>query len=84
MKRIDRIFAVAYFAFWTSRLLAANAYAYIDPTTTAMITQIVAGVFISLGFAFGIFRRRIIMFFKNLYVKMLQKKLRKGTGKNGK
>jgi len=44
-------------------LLTSKASAYIDPATTAMLTQIIAGVFITLGVVFGVFRRKIIMFF---------------------
>jgi len=51
--------------------------AYIDPTTTAMLTQIIAGIFISLGLALGIFRQKLIMFFRNLKIKIIQKKIEK-------
>ena len=51
--------------------------AYIDPATGAMVTQIVAGVLITLGVAFGVFRTKIILFFKNMKVKSMQKKLSK-------
>lgn len=56
-------------------------FAYIDPATTAMVTQIVAGVFISLGVAFGVFRRKIIIFFKNLHVKREKRKIERRAGK---
>ena len=57
------------------------AYAYIDPATTAMLTQIVAGILISLGVAFGIFRHKIIFFFKNMRVNYLQRKIEKQNRK---
>ena len=70
-----RVLATVYFAACLNACIVAPLQAYIDPATTAMITQIVAGVFISAGVAFGIFRRKIIFFFKNLSVKNLQRKI---------
>ena len=46
---------------------------YIDPASTALIWQILAGIFISLGVVFGIFWRKITTFFKSLWVKMFRK-----------
>ena len=57
------------------------AYAYIDPSTTAMLTQIVAGIFISLCVALGIYRQKVILFFKNLSVKHVQWKIEKQNRK---
>jgi len=74
-KILQRALAMSYFAACFSVCFVAPLQAYIDPATTAMITQIVAGVFISAGVAFGIFRRKIIFFFKNLGVKNLQRKI---------
>lgn len=64
-------------------LFEKSASAYIDPATTAMLTQIFAGIFITLGVVFGIFRRKIIMFFKNLSVKMTKRKIEKQASKQG-
>jgi len=58
-------------------LLTTTASAYIDPATTAMLTQIIAGIFITLGVVFGVFRRKIILFFKNMSVKRTQRKIEK-------
>ena len=77
MKKISNVLTLAYFSFWLGIFSTLDAHAYIDPTTTAMLTQIVAGIFISLGLVLGIFRRKIMMFFKNLKVKALQKKIAK-------
>ena len=55
--------------------------AYIDPATTAMLTQIIAGVFITLGVVFGVFRRKIILFFKNMSVNRTKKKIEKQARK---
>ena len=58
-------------------LLTTPASAYIDPATTAMLTQIIAGVFITLGVVFGVFRRKIILFFKNMSVNRTKRKIEK-------
>ncbi len=52
----------------------ANTLSYIDPASTALIWQILAGIFISLGVVFGVFWRRITTFFKSLWVKLFRKK----------
>jgi hypothetical protein len=57
------------------------ASAYIDPATTAMLTQIIAGVFITLGVVFGVFRRKIILFFKNKSVNRTKRKIEKQAQK---
>jgi len=58
-----------------------SASAYIDPATTAMLTQVIAGVFITLGVVIGVFRRKIIMFFKNISVNRTKKKIEKEAAK---
>jgi len=63
-------------------LLTTPASAYIDPATTAMLTQIIAGVFITLGVVFGVFRRKIIIFFKNMSVNREKRKIEKQAAKN--
>ena len=82
MKKVYKLLGFAYFLFFTMMLLSTTALAYIDPATTAMLTQIVAGLFITLGVAFGIFRRKIFMFFKNISVKRTQRKIEKEARKN--
>ena len=67
--------AIAYFTFFVQLATSTTLHAYIDPATTSMVVQIVAGVLISLGFAIGLFRRKIAMFFKNLKVKTEAKKI---------
>jgi len=78
---IMQVFGTAYFLYFFSILLTTTAYAYIDPATTAMLAQIVAGVFITLGVVFGVFRRKIIMVFKNLSVKRTKRKIEKQSNK---
>ena len=76
MRRIKKACYTAYLTLFVMVLCTTTVSAtYIDPATTAMLTQIVAGVFITLGVTFGIFRRKIIMFFKNLSVKRTQKRI---------
>ena len=70
-----RLFATSYFIFWLGIYFTVPARAYIDPATTAMLTQIVAGIFISAGVLFGVFRRKVILFFKNISIKRLQRKI---------
>ena len=65
-------------------LLTTTASAYIDPATTAMLTQIIAGVFITLGVVFGVFRRKIIFFFKNMSVNRTKRKIEKEAEKQNK
>ena len=62
-------------------LLTTIASAYIDPATTAMLTQIIAGAFITLGVVFGVFRRKIIMYFKNLSINRTKRKIEKEAEK---
>ena len=77
-RRIGRILGTAYFSFFFSTYLTIPAYAnYIDPATTAMLVQIFAGIFITLGVMFGVFRRKIILCFKNLSIKYMQRKIEK-------
>ena len=54
---------------------------YIDPATSSYIIQIIAGAVISLGVLFGIFRTRVILFFRDLRVKILEKRIAKEAAK---
>ena len=80
-KRLWKIPATIYFAFFITVLCTVTASAYIDPATTAMLTQIIAGIAITLGVTFGIFRRKIFMFFKNLSVKRTANKIQRDNEK---
>jgi uncharacterized membrane protein len=64
-----------------SLLLTTTVSAYIDPATTAMLTQIIAGVFITLGVVFGVFRRKIVLFFKNKSVNRAARKIERQSKK---
>jgi hypothetical protein len=77
MERVYKSLRLLYFAGLVSVLLRTSASAYLDPSTTAMITQIAAGALISLGIVVGIFRQKIILFFKNMKVKRIQRKIEK-------
>ena len=78
---IYRLIGTFYFLFFISMFLTIPVSAYIDPATTAMLTQIIAGVFITLGVVFGVFRRKIILFFKNKSVNRLKRKIEKQAEK---
>ena len=78
----NKVLTTAYFFIFICMYLTATASAYIDPATTAMLTQIIAGVFITLGVVFGVFRRKIIMFFKNMSVNRTKRKLEKQSKKD--
>jgi len=80
VKNLWRMLSVAYIVFLLN-MYAIPAYAYIDPATTAMITQVVAGIVISTGVALGVFRQKIILFFKNLSVKWTQRKIERQNEK---
>ena len=56
-----------------------NLFGYIDPASTALIWQILAGIFISLGVVLGVFWRKVTTFFKSVWVKLFRKK----KGKDG-
>ena len=70
-----KIGAFMYFFTVITLLLTTTASAYIDPATTAMLTQIIAGVFITLGVVLGVFRRKILLFFKNMSVNLTRRKI---------
>ena len=54
-----------------------NTLLYIDPASTALIWQILAGIFISLGVVLGVFWRKITTFFKSVWVKVFHKNKKK-------
>ena len=78
-KSLFRFLCIIYFTFWFSLYLSVPALAYVDPATTAMITQLVAGLFISAGVLFGVFRRKIVLFFRNISVKRAKRKIEKSS-----
>ena len=80
-KIMRRLLVTLYFIFWFNIYFTTTASAYIDPATTAMVTQIVAGIFISAGVLFGVFRRKVILFFKNISVKRKQRKIERANGR---
>jgi hypothetical protein len=60
---------------WMSAAITVRHY--IDPATTAMVTQIVAGIVISVGVAVGLFWRKIVLLFQNMRIKRTQKQIEK-------
>jgi len=75
----DKLVTFALTFIGVTMLLTTTASAYIDPATTAILTQIIAGVFITLGVVFGVFRRKIMLFFKNQSVNRAKCKIEKQT-----
>ena len=61
-----------------------NLLNYIDPASTALIWQILAGVFITLGVVFGIWWTKIKTFFKGAWVKIFGKKKKAVEGEEQK
>ncbi len=57
--------------------LMRTAWAYIDPGTTSYMIQIIAGVVITIGVSIGVFWKRIRLFFRNMKLKMLERKLQR-------
>ena len=84
VKALFQVFGTLYFLLFICMYLTIPASAYIDPATTAMLTQIIAGVFITLGVVFGVFRRKIILFFKNKSVNLTKRKIERQNAKLGK
>ncbi|MDL2225441.1 hypothetical protein LJC20_04510 [Eubacteriales bacterium OttesenSCG-928-M02] len=72
---MKQLFAFVYFFLFASMVLIRPAQAYLDPAATSYIIQIVAGVFIAVGAFFGIFWKKIRLFFRNSRNKALEKKL---------
>ena len=65
-----------------SVILTTPASAYIDPATTAILYQVIAGIIITAGITLGIFRRKIVLFFKNLSIKFTKWKIERQVEKN--
>lgn len=59
-----KILKFAFYALGSAVMLTGSCFAYIDPATTSLIIQIVAGVVIACGTAVGIFWSRIKRKFK--------------------
>jgi len=79
--KLFKLSAMLYFGVLTGLCFQTNALAYVDPATTAMMVQIVAGIFITLGVAFGVFRRKIFAFFKNMSINRAKRKIEKEARK---
>lgn len=51
---MKKILSYLYFGFFAAIALTVNVSAYLDPSTTTYLIQIIAGVFIALGATAGI------------------------------
>ena len=76
-RRIYNGLVFVYFFTLMTIMMSGTAYAYIDPATTSYVIQIVAGVLISCGVVVGIFWKKIRIFFRNLKMKVLAKRISK-------
>lgn len=65
-------------------LVPQMALAYVDPATTSYLLQAVAGVVITCGVVLGVFWKKIKLFFSNLKMKRLEKKITKQAEKQNK
>jgi hypothetical protein len=73
MKTVKKLLGKAYYVFFMMLLLSAPAFAYLDPGTVTYVVSMIAGLFIAGGAALAIFRRKIVLFFRNLGKKKDQK-----------
>lgn len=81
MKSIKKIIIAAFFTACFAAYFSFSASAYIDPATTTQIIQIFAALAITIGVTFGVFRRKIVVYFKNLSVKRMEKKIKSESEK---
>ncbi|MCL2570002.1 MAG: hypothetical protein FWE16_02235 [Firmicutes bacterium] len=52
----------------------SNLFSYIDPATTAILWQILVGVFVAFSLAIGIWWKKVTLFFRGVFVKGFNKK----------
>lgn len=62
--KAKKLLRFAFYSLGAAVILAQSCFAYIDPATTSLIIQIIAGVIIACGTAVGIFWSRIKRKFK--------------------
>lgn len=58
-----------------------NLFGYIDPASTALIWQILAGVFITMGVVLGIWWTKITTFLRTVWVKIFGGKRKESASK---
>lgn len=62
--KAKKLLRFAFYTLGSAVILTGSCFAYIDPATTSLIIQIIAGVVIACGTAVGIFWSRIKRKFK--------------------
>ena len=72
--KILKMAAFAYLFGSSAMLLSGTAHAYIDPSTTTYIIQVVAGILVAIGASFTIFRHKITAAWRKWYYGRLAKK----------
>jgi hypothetical protein len=66
MKTVKKLLGKGYYVFFMMLLFSLTAFAYLDPGTVTYVVSMIAGLFIAGGAALAIFRRKIVLFFRNL------------------
>ena len=82
MKKRLRIFSIAYLPLLLSLFLMMESLAYLEPATVSYILQFVSFILITAGIAVGVFWKKIRLFFRNIKMKLLEKKLKNQADKN--
>ncbi len=80
---MKRIIPIAYFTLCLMLLLSRTAFAYIDPSATAPIIQVVGGVLIAAGATIAIFWKKIKNAFNKNKYKSIEKNIEKKAAKRG-
>lgn len=78
---MKKIMPIAYFTICTMLLLSRTAFAYIDPSASSVIIQVVAGVLIAAGAAIGIFWKKIKNAFNKKKYQNIEKNIEKKAAK---
>lgn len=69
-----QLYLVSVTNFENSEVKMTNLLLYIDPASTAIVWQILAGIFIAFGVILSIWWTKISTFFKSIFVKIFRKK----------
>lgn len=80
-KVLGYICSFLFFFIVATIMFSSTAYAYLDPAATSYLVQIVAAVVIACGAVVGVFWKKIRMFFRNMKMKNLEKKLTREADK---
>ena len=62
-------FIIAFFTICTILMTSVNAYAYLDPSVTTYLIQIISGICVTLGVVIIVFKNKILNFFRKIFYK---------------